>query len=396
MSFQKPLVGDYVHMPAYSSANGEIIQIFQEHVRVKFPGPVPAWGHPWMVLGAEGPVSKKCSGKFEVGDNVLTWSGHKGVITKMSHDGLARVNCEGPEPDWRGYVRDLRHPDSRIWNQKVPEDEPAPYKDPSTLHARRESFEEERDKKTQPRHLMPPAPPVDEEKPPASPSFVWKKTPFPAQKLYLKLKGDDSRLERFQELDTQMQYSLFSPHEVYTGKLPSVPKDWGTLEEQAVESTISHIRLKEISAEHFGMPPATPNPGNAESSGDDSYAKDSGALDPTTMRYYEDFVRALPFCVSMTIGFFAKDGESNSCYCPCSKVMSNWNSFCSVNGDLVTDDCVCKMTLHGKPCCEFLQHAFDYGRSVCTITERTKAHYIIYQYLKCLLYKFWTEYPGPR
>jgi hypothetical protein len=220
MSFKKPSVGDYVHMPAHPSANGEIIQIFQERVRVKFPGPVPRWGHPWMDLRADGPVSKKCSGIFEVGDNVLTRSGHNGVITIMSHDGpdtVATVNCEGPEPDCDWYVRDLRHPDSRIWNQKVPEDEPATYEDPSTLHARRESFEEERDKKTQPRHLMPPAPPVSEEKPPASPSFVWKKTPFPAQKLYFELKGDDSRLERFQELDTKMQYSLFFPHEVYTG-----------------------------------------------------------------------------------------------------------------------------------------------------------------------------------
>jgi hypothetical protein len=249
MSYQKTAVGDNVHMPAYSTANREIIQIFQERARVKFPGPVPARGHPWMlVLSAEVPVPKKCSRKFEVDDNVLMRSGRKGVITQMFLDGRDRVNCKGPEPAWWVYVRNLRHSFSRIWN-KVPGDKSAPYKDPLTLHARRESFDE-LDKKTQSRHLLPP--PVDEKKPPASPS-VWNKTPAPEQILYSELKEDVSRFEAFQQLDTKTQYSLFSPHQVDTGKLPSVPIGWGKLEEKAVESTIRHIRDPAIAKKCLGV-----------------------------------------------------------------------------------------------------------------------------------------------
>jgi hypothetical protein len=223
MSSQKPAVGDTIHMPAYATANGVIIHIFQELARVKFPGPVPAWGYPWMFLGAE--VPKMSSHNFEVGDNVLTRSGRKGVIIQIFHDGRAGVKCKGPEPAWWLFLGNLRHSFSSIWN-KEPEDE-TPYKDPTTLHARCESFDE-LDKKTQSRHLLPQ--PVNAEKPPASPS-VWNKTPAKEEILYLDLTKikDVSRFESFQELDTKTQCRLFFAHQVDTGKLPTVPIGWGRL-----------------------------------------------------------------------------------------------------------------------------------------------------------------------
>jgi hypothetical protein len=135
--------------------------------------------------------------------------------------------------------------------------------------------------------------------------------------MYSQLKEDDSRLERFQQLDTKTQYSLFFPHQVDTGKLPSVPKGWGKLEEQAVESTIRHIRDPAIAKNRLGVQ----SNNELEDSDDNDYARLCRA--PTPMQGYEDFVTALPLCVPMTIGFLAKDGESQSCYCPCSKVMSN-------------------------------------------------------------------------
>jgi hypothetical protein len=148
-----------------------------------------------------------------------------------------------------------------------------------------------------------------------------------------------------------------------------VPIGWGKREEKAVESTIGHIQDPAIAENRLGVKP------NYDSV--DSYAEASGAL--MTMQRYEAFIRALPLCVPMTIGFHAKDGESKSCYCPCSKaIMLKWNHFCSVH---LTDDSACKLTRLGKSCCELLQHAKDVGKPDL-ISKRTKHHYIIYQYLK--------------
>jgi hypothetical protein len=146
------------------------------------------------------------------------------------------------------------------------------------------------------------------------------------------------------------------------------------LEEKAVESTTRHIRAPIIAEKHLGVLPND----DSEDSDVKDYAKLCGA--PTPMQGYEASVRALPLCVPMTIGFHAKYGESKSCYRPCSKTMSKWNEFCFVN---LTDDSACKFTRAGKGWCEFLQHAKDVGHPNL-ITDRSKHHHIVYQYLKYL------------
>jgi hypothetical protein len=254
------------------------------------------------------------------------------------------VKCEGPEPAWGHpwmFLGDVRHAFSSVWN-KEPEDE-TPYKDPMTRDARRESFEE-LDTKTQYRHLLPQ--PVDVEKPPAFPS-VWNKEPE-EETLYKDLLPRDSRFESFKELDsTKTQYRLFMPQPVDTEKLPTVPIGWGEQEQHAVRVTILHTRLPEVAQSKFGV--------DLESDDPDDYAKVSS---PDPMEEYEVFVKVLPLCVPMTIGFHAKDGERKSCYCPCSKGMDKWRKFCWVN---LTDESACKLTRAGKACCEFLQHPHDVG-----------------------------------
>jgi hypothetical protein len=107
---------------------------------------------------------------------------------------------------------------------------------------------------------------------------------------------------------------------VDTKKLSPVPKDWGEREQQAVQATILHIRKPEVAQSKFGV--------DSESDDSEDYAKVSS---PDPMEEYEVFVKALPLCVPMTIGFHAsKDGESKRCYCPCSKGMKKWQEFCSM------------------------------------------------------------------
>jgi hypothetical protein len=79
------------------------------------------------------------------------------------------------------FLGEVPHPFRSVQN-KEPEDK-TPYKDPTTRHAHRESFEE-LDTKTQFRYLLPQ--PVDAEKPPAFPS-VWNKTPAKEKTLYANL-----------------------------------------------------------------------------------------------------------------------------------------------------------------------------------------------------------------
>jgi hypothetical protein len=183
---------------------------------------------------------------------------------------------------------------------------------------------------------------------------------------------DDDRHESFKELDTKTQFRLFMSQPVGTKKLPPVPKDWGKREQQAVEKTILHTRDPGIAEDHFGVSVEKPNSDSEDS--EDNYAKASGATTP--MQEYEAFVRALHVCVPMMMGFHAKDGESKSCYCPCSKSMKKWREFCSLDS---TEESFCGMT--GKDCREFLQHAHDVSTPLI-ISEKTKTHYIIYQYLK--------------
>jgi hypothetical protein len=110
----------------------------------------------------------------------------------------------------------------------------------------------------------------------------------------------DGRRESSKELDTKKPYTLFMSQPAGTTKLPSVPEDWGEREQQAVEKTIAHIRIPRVAREIFGV----------EESNLDDIDDSVKVSSPDPMEEYEAFVRALPLCVPMTIGFHAEDGES--------------------------------------------------------------------------------------
>jgi hypothetical protein len=133
----------------------------------------------------------------------------------------------------------------------------------------------------------------------------------------------NDRLEAFGQLEMDHKKTLFMWHQDGEAELPPlyVPGDWDEREKRAVQDTINHIRDPEVAESKLGVSVEKPN-----SDSEDSYA-DMNGVKP--MQEYEDFVRALPLCIPMTIGFHAVflHGDNAWCYCPCGRHMKKWKSF---------------------------------------------------------------------
>jgi hypothetical protein len=193
----------------------------------------------------------------------------------------------------------------------------------------------------------------------------------------MSIKNWDDRREAFRQLDKEHKKTLFMWHQDGMTELPPlyVPGDWDDRERRAVQDTINHIRDPEVAASHLGVSVEKPN---SDSDSEDSYANMNGVK---PMQEYEDFIRALPLCIPMTIGFHAVflHGDNAWCYCPCGRHMKNWKAFCCL------EQFGCNFDRRKEPF-EFLKHVDDVSNS-CPV------HYILHHYLKTV---FRNYYGGDR
>jgi hypothetical protein len=196
----------------------------------------------------------------------------------------------------------------------------------------------------------------------------------------MSIKNWNDRVAAFGQLEREHKKTLFMWHQDGEAELPPlhVPGDWDERETRAVQETIDHIRDPEVAEEsQLGVSVERPN-----SDSEDSYANMNGVK---PMQQYEDFIRALPLCVPMTLGFHAMllPGDNKWCYCPCSRQMEKWKTFCCLEQFLGKQSFGCNFNGRKEPF-EFLKHVDDVSKS-CPV------HYILHHYLKTVFRNYYGD-----